>query len=126
MLLGVSMLMTGCALFDPHSQLVIETLMNDEGYDIDVTTNQIDITDDACGDPLKCVEAYSTDEANYYRFTSRDQAAEYAESLGDGFVVHYIVMDFTGKDDASEELQRLAMERLASTWQDYDGEFPER
>lgn len=126
MLLTVGLLVSGCALFDPHSQLTLVTLMEDEGYDIDVTTNPVEITDDACDGPLDCVEAYSTDEANYYRFASRDQASDYAASLGDGFVIHYIVMNFAGKDDATKEHQQWAMERLAATWQDYDGTFPER
>jgi osmotically inducible lipoprotein OsmE len=40
--------------------------------------------------------------------------------------VHYIVMDFEGKDDALVDRQRAAMERLAATWQDYEGTFPTR
>ncbi|SDZ55264.1 hypothetical protein [Herbiconiux ginsengi] len=119
-------LLTGCALLDRHSQLTIAMLMDDEGYTVDVTTNPVDITDTVCGDDLKCVEAYSTDEANYYRFTSRDAAASYAASVDDGFAVHYIAMDFTGKNNVSTDAQRSAMERLAGTWQDYDGPFPDR
>lgn len=92
----------------------------------DVTTNPIEITDDACSTELDCVEAYSTEEANYYRFASRDQAADLAATLDDGFVIHYIVMDFAGKDAAAKEHQRWATERLAGTWQDYNGTFPDR
>jgi len=123
---AVTVLIAGCAVFDLYSQLTIASLMDDEGYAVDVTTNPVDITDDACGDELACVEAYSTDEANYYRFASRDAAADYAATLEDGFVMHYIVMDFAGKDHASREHQQSAMERLAATWQDYDGPFPDR
>ena len=120
-----SLLLAGCVLFDRHSQLTIEALMEDN-YDVDVTTNPVDITGDACGTTLDCVEAYSTDEANYYRFASREEAADQAASLDDGFAVLYIVMDFAGKDSAPKMHQRWAMERLAGTWQDYDGTFPER
>lgn len=119
-------LMSGCALLDPHSQLTIATVMEDHGDAVDVTTNALDITELACDEDLPCVEAYSTDEATYYRFDSRDVAAAHAATLEDGFVVHYIVMDFDGKDDSSREHQRWAMERLAGTWQDYDGPFPDR
>ncbi len=120
------LLLTGCALFDNHSQLTIALLMENHGDTADVTTDPIDITADACGTTLDCVEAYRTEEADYYRFASRDEAAEHAATLDDGFVVHYIVMDFAGKETASKEHQRWAMERLAGTWQDYHGTFPDR
>lgn len=123
---AVGALLSGCALLDPHSGLTIAFLMEDHGDAADVTTNPIDITDAACGTALDCVEAYDTDEAAYYRFASRERAAEYAAGLDDAFVIHYIVMDFAGKNDASTEHQRWAMERLAGTWQDYEGTFPER
>jgi osmotically inducible lipoprotein OsmE len=123
---SVCALLSGCALVDRHSQLTIEMLLDDEGYDVDVTSNPVDITDESCGDDVECVEAYSTSEADYYRFASRDEASEFASTLTDGFVVHYIVMDFEGKDDALVDRQRAAMERLAATWQDYEGTFPTR
>ncbi|HEX7825719.1 MAG TPA: hypothetical protein VF477_12505 [Mycobacterium sp.] len=119
-------LLAGCALLDRHSQLTIAMLMNDEGYTTDVTTNPVDITETVCTEELDCVEAYSTDEANYYRFGSREAAADYVASIDDGFAVHYIAMDFTGKDSVSPAAERSAMERLAGTWQDYDGTFPDR
>lgn len=117
--------LVGCALFDRHSQLTIATVMEDHGDAVDVTTNPIDITETACTTDLPCVEAYRTEEANYYRFASRQEATDHAATLDDGFVVHYIVMDFAGKE-ASRASQRWAMERLAGTWQEYDGPYPER
>ena len=123
---ALTVLLAGCALFDRHSQLTIATVIQDDGSAADVTTNPVDITESACDDEIRCVEAYSTDEANYYRFASRDDAAEYAAALDDGFVVHYIVMNFAGKHESSPEHQQWAMERLAGTWQDYDGPFPDR
>lgn len=122
---ALSVLLAGCALFDRHSQLTIETVIQNDGS-VDVTTNPVDITQDACDDELPCVEAYSTDEANYYRFATRDDAAAYAATLDDGFAVHYIVMNFAGKQESSPERQQWAMERLAGTWQEYDGPFPDR
>ncbi|KAA9104736.1 hypothetical protein [Microbacterium rhizomatis] len=101
-------------------------LMDDQGYETDVTTNPVNITETACTEELDCIEAYSTDEANYYRFNTQDAATEYVASIDDGFAVHYIAMDFTGKDSASPATQRSAMERLAGTWQDYGGTFPDR
>jgi len=122
----MSVLLASCTLFDRYSQLTLAMLMEDGGDTADVTTNPAEITEVACGDDLNCVEAYSTAEANYYRFASRHDAAEYAATIDDGFAVHYIVMDFAGKNNATHAHQQRAMERLASTWQDYDGTFPDR
>lgn len=118
--------LAGCALFDRHSQLTIQMLLNAESDAVDVTTNPIEITDEVCTETLECIEAYSTDEANYYRFTSRETANEFASTLDDGFIVNYIVMDLSNKPDASHLDQRLAMEQLGSIWQDYEGTYPDR
>jgi osmotically inducible lipoprotein OsmE len=85
----------------------------------------VDVTDVVCGETLDCAEAVRTDEADYVRFDSRSAATEFAATLADGFVMHYIVMDFAGKT-ATKEQQQWAMERLAGAWQDYDGPYPER
>lgn len=118
-------LFAGCALFDNHSLLTLQMVMDDDGESVDVTTNPIEITNEVCNDTLECVEAYSTDEADYYRFTSRATATGFESTLDVGFVVHYIVMDLTNKPDASTLHQRWAMERLAGTWQDYEGTYPD-
>lgn len=121
----VGVMLAGCALLDNHSALTVEMVVVDAEYEPDVTTNPVDVTAERCGAALDCVEAYTTTEASYLRFSSRERAAEYAATLDDGFVVHYIVMDFAGHD-APAEHQRWAMEALAGTWQDYEGEFPDR
>lgn len=121
--LAISML-AGCALFDNHRSLTLEGVVN-AAYESDSTTNPVDVTSGVCGEQLNCVEAYTTTEASYLRFDSRERAAEYASTLTDGFVVNYIVMDFSGHD-APVERQRWAMEALAGTWQDYEGTFPDR
>lgn len=118
--------LAGCALFDRHSVLTIPMVLNAESDSVDVTSNPIDITQEVCSPTLECVEAYSTDEADYYRFASRETANEFESTLDDGFVVHYIVMDLSNKPDASRLDQRRAMEQLASIWQDYEGTFPDR
>jgi len=116
----------GCALFDRHSLLTIPMVLDDERDSADVTTNPIETTDEVCNETLECVEAYSTDEVDYYRFTSRDTANEFESTLDGGFVVHYIVMDLSNKPDASKLDQQLAMEQLSSIWQDYEGTYPDR
>lgn len=100
-------------------------VMNAEYDAPDATTQAEDITGTACVPPLECVEAYSTAEANYYRFASRKRAQEYGASVKDGFVINYFVMDFAGKH-ASVEDQLMAMQGLAGTWNDYEGDFPDR
>ncbi|MBP2388200.1 hypothetical protein [Paeniglutamicibacter kerguelensis] len=115
------------AFLDNVRALTLDVIMTDgDGDGIDVTTNPVEITNRACGVAVDCVEAYSTAEANYYRFSSRKRASDFAATLDDGFHVHYMVMDFAGKHDASKEHQLWAMEGLAGTWNDYEGTFPER
>ncbi|MGV8858188.1 hypothetical protein [Rhodoglobus sp.] len=117
--------LSGCAIFDPQSVLTLGDVM-DSQYDApDVTTDVAEITDTACGSGLDCVEAYSTAEADYFRFDTRQGAEEYGATLEDGFVINFIVMDFEGKD-ASVEHQLWAMQAVAGTWNDYEGEFPDR
>jgi hypothetical protein len=117
--------LAGCVLFDRHLRLTIPMVLTDDSDAVDVTTNPIEITDDVCNETLDCVEAYSTDQADYYRFTSRDMANEFESTLDVGFVVNYIVMDFSNKPDASKVDQRWAMEQLGGTWQDYEGTYPD-
>ena len=122
-LLVVAVAAAGCALVDNHSALTLEMVVEAE-YEPDATTNPVDVTADRCGTELDCVEAYTTTEASYFRFGTRERAEEFAATLTDGFVVNYIVMDFAGHDAPAEQ-QRWAMEALAGTWQDYDGTFPD-
>ncbi|EPR75356.1 hypothetical protein ADILRU_2312 [Leifsonia rubra CMS 76R] len=120
----VAPMLAGCAAFDPQSVLTLRDVMNSE-YDPDVTTQVEDTTGTACVPPLNCVQEYSTAEADYFRFDSREDAELYAESVQDGFVVNFIVMDFAGKD-ASVREQLNAMRALAGMWNDYEGDFPDR
>lgn len=117
--------LSGCSLFDPQRDLTLHDVMNAEYDAPDVTTQAEDITDTACVSPRDCVEAYSTAEADHSRFHTRKRAEEYGSSAKDGFVVNYIVMDFEGKN-ASVEAQLWAMQALAGTWNDYEGDFPDR
>lgn len=124
---GILLSMTSCSLFDNLRQLTIEHVVVDEEYaGRDVTTDPREITDAACGDEIRCVEAWDTLEAAYYRFETREEAEEFASTVDDGFLSAYIVMDFAGKDEATARDQLAAMQQLAGTWQDYEGEFPAR
>ena len=118
-------MLAGCSLFDPQRDLTLRDVVNSVDDAPDVTTQAEDITATACVSPRDCVEAYSTAEADYFRFETRKRAEEYGSSVKDGFVVNYIVMDFAGKD-ASVERQLWAMQGLAGHWNDYEGNFPDR
>ena len=122
----IPLVLVGCSVFDNDRALTLSVLMEGELDGPDRTTNPEEITSTVCGDAIDCVEAYSTVEANYYRFESRDDAAKYGAAVHDGFVVNYIVMDFEGKSGASKQEQLAAMEQLAGTWQDFEGTFPQR
>lgn len=117
--------LAGCSIFDPQRSLTLHDVVNSEYDGPDVTTQAEDITETACAAQVDCVEAYSTAEANYFRFESRKRAEEYGATVKDGFVANYIVMDFAGKD-APVEKQLWAMQELAGTWNDYEGDFPDR
>lgn len=79
-----------------------------------------------CGGSIPCVEAWDTAEALYVRFESRAAAEEHESTVSDGFRSNYIVMDFTGKTSVTKSQQLWAMQHLAGTWQDYEGDFPDR
>ncbi|TFD52239.1 hypothetical protein E3T55_06430 [Cryobacterium frigoriphilum] len=118
---------TARTLFDAQVNLTLVDVMAAEYDAPDSTTNPRDITDEACGAQIPCIEAYDTTEAIYYRFGSRDAATAFAQDLDDGFRSNYIVMDFDGKaDGTSTEQQLWAMQGLAGMWQDYEGGFPQR
>jgi len=118
--LGIS----GCGILDPQGTLTLREVLEESGAS-HTRTDVEEVTDEACSAEVECVEAYSTGEADYFRFSSRQEAREFASLLDDGFVVNYIVMDFAGKE-ATAEHQLWAMQHLAGMWNDYEGGFPDR
>jgi hypothetical protein len=120
-----ALLISGCGIFDPQGTLTLKDLMDGTSDAVNTRTEVEETTEEACNDEVQCVEAYSTAEADYFRFPSRQLAEDFASSLDDGFVVNYFVMDFAGKN-ASAEHQLWAMQHLAGTWNDYEGSFPNR
>jgi hypothetical protein len=127
-LVGVSLICVAGMIYwflHPQLTLTLEDVMDAEYTGKDVTTDVVEITDTACNSDIKCVEAYSTAEANYYRFRTHASATEYEATLDDGFSVNYFVMAFAGKD-ASVDDQLFAMQILAGMWNDYEGDFPTR
>lgn len=112
-------------LMHPQLTLTLEDVMDAEYTGKDITTDVVEITDTACGSDITCVEAYSTGEADYYRFRTHAAATEHESTLDDGFRVNYFVMDFAGKDSSVND-QLFAMQVLAGMWNDYEGDFPAR
>lgn len=114
------------AVFDPQWTLTLHDVMSSEPDAEDPTTDPVDITASTCSPDVPCAEGYSTAEATYLRFSSRDAAAQHLETLQDGFQSKCIVMDFAGKTHVSKTQQLWAMQHLAGLWQDYEGESPDR
>ena len=106
-------------LFDRQFNVTLADVMSSE-------PDAVESTDSLCGPTRDCVEAYETNEATYYRFSSRDQATAFALTVADGFQSNYIVMDFAGKNSSSQLQQLWAMQHLAGFWNDYEGGFPDR
>jgi hypothetical protein len=127
-LVGVPLIFVASMIYwflHPQLTLTLENVMDAEYTGKNVITDVVEITDTACTSDIKCVEAYSTAQANYYRFRTHAAATEYEATLDDGFSVNYFVMDLAGKD-ASVNDQLFAMQILAGTWNDYEGDFPAR
>ncbi|TQK17920.1 osmotically inducible lipoprotein OsmE [Microbacterium sp. SLBN-154] len=116
----------GRTLFDSQWTLTLDYLMESEPDAADPTTDPQNVTSSVCGGPILCVEAWDTAEALYVRFESRAAAEEHESTVSDGFRSNYIVMDFAGKTSVTKSQQLWAMQHLAGTWQDYEGDFPDR
>lgn len=113
---------SGCSILIPQYGLTIKRAVVDAEYTgPDHATNPVEITESACGEEIDCVEAWSTDQANYYRFATRDRATEYADGLADGAQSHFIVMDFAGKTGVDRHDQEAASCELRGVHFDHEG-----
>ena len=60
-------------------------------------TNPRDVTSETCGTGIPCDEAIRADEIAVYSFGSREDAADYAQSLGEnGYQSDWIVLEYEG------------------------------
>ncbi|GAB3286880.1 hypothetical protein [Pseudoclavibacter terrae] len=119
---GALLAMSGCSILIPQHGLTIRQAVVDAQYSgPDYASNPVEITESACGDEVDCVEAWSTDQADYYRFATRDRATEFAEGLFDGAQSHFIVMDFTGKTGIDRVDQEAASCQLRGANFDHEG-----
>ncbi|WP_271984869.1 hypothetical protein [Pseudoclavibacter terrae] len=119
---GALLAMSGCSILIPQHGLTIRQAVVDAQYSgPDYASNPVEITESACGDEVDCVEAWSTDQADYYRFATRDRATEFAEGLSDGAQSHFIVMDFTGKTGIDRIDQEAASCQLRGANFDHEG-----
>lgn len=112
----------GRSLFDPQRGLTLGDVVNAGDDAPDATAQREGITAAACVSRRNCVEAYSTAEAEHFRFETPKRAEEHGVAVKDRFVANYIVMDFAGKDASLEE-QLWAMQGLAGIWNDCEGDF---
>lgn len=119
---GALLAMSGCSILIPQHGLTIRQAVVDAQYSgPDYASNPVEITESACGDEVDCVEAWSTDQADYYRFATRDRATEFAEGLSDAAQSHFIVMDFTGKTGIDRVDQEVASCQLRGANFDHEG-----
>ncbi|NYF12429.1 osmotically inducible lipoprotein OsmE [Pseudoclavibacter sp. JAI123] len=119
---GALLAVSGCSILIPQYGLTIRQAVIDAEYTgPDYASNPVEITESACGDEVDCVEAWSTDQADYYRFATRDGATEFAEGLADGAQSHFIVMDFSGKTGVDRSDQESASCQLRGVHFDHEG-----
>lgn len=60
-------------------------------------TNPRDVTAERCGTDVPCEEAIQTDEIAVYSFDSKDDAADFSQSLGEnGYQSNWIVLEYDG------------------------------
>ncbi|PPF35280.1 MULTISPECIES: hypothetical protein [unclassified Pseudoclavibacter] len=113
---------SGCSIFIPQYGLTIREAVVDAEYTgPDYASDPVEITESACGEEIDCLEAWSTDQADYYRFATRDEAAEFADGLADGAQSNFIVMDFAGKAGVDRSDQEAASCQLRGTHFDHEG-----
>lgn len=93
------------SVFDTQWSLTLRDVMSSEPDAEDPTTDPVDVTAAVCSIDVPCLEAYSTAEATYLRFYTREAAAHHLATLKDGFQSNYIVMDFAGKTRVSKTQQ---------------------
>ncbi|GAA1116024.1 hypothetical protein [Nocardiopsis composta] len=66
-------------------------------------------TGELCGEEFDCVQAYTTDQADYLRFESPEQAGDAAARIGaDAHLSNYIVVRFTDPELTGEQRAKIA------------------
>lgn len=104
--------LVGCAPGWGQSHFTIEDVLSNP--DDTTVTNPENVTDTLCRGVSGCLEAWSTDEADYLRFDSNDEARTYLEALRDGYQSNRIVIDFT-RTAPTPDIRRAVKEKIDGT-----------
>lgn len=62
--------------------LTLESLLTNPDYSRELVSSPQDITAEQCPGASGCIEAWSTDQADYYRFSSPAEASAWAQQTG--------------------------------------------
>lgn len=90
--IGILTTSVGCAPgWDRNEISLSELLPNAE---LSGVTNPEDVTEQLCDDESTCVEAWTTEEATYYRFDSDADAEQLSEVIEGGIHVDQIAVIF--------------------------------
>lgn len=74
------------------------------GEEWSLAANPVEITDEVCDDAFPCLQAYKTDQAQYFKFKTRDAAAQAVTEFGDdGYQSNFIAIHFTDTSLTSNE-----------------------
>lgn len=82
---------------DSRSTLTPELVVEGLGQPGNPVTNPKDVTKEVCGTSVPCDEAIRADEISIYSFDSKEDAADFAKSLGgNGHQSDWIVLEYEG------------------------------
>lgn len=69
--------------------------LTDSGTEVAALQGMIEETNRLCAEKSGCVQAYSADHAEIFKFSSRADAHAFAESVHDAYESNWIVISFT-------------------------------
>lgn len=74
-----------------------------------MVANPEEATAELCGDGFDCVQAYPTDQADYLKFESTDEAEDAAERIGaDTYLSNYVVIRYTDPELTEKQRAKIA------------------
>lgn len=83
--------------------------------DLTTISNEEDVTKSMCEGVDGCIEAWTSDQADFLRFDSNQHAADFVTELGiDGYHSNRVVIDFT-HTEADAETRELMAELIDGT-----------
>lgn len=96
-------MLAGCAPGWARSHVYLSDLLTNP--DDIVTTGEREATDELCAGLDGCLEAWTTDQAHFYRFDSNAQAEQFLRTVTDGFQSDRIAVSFD-ETEPSEQVKQ--------------------